>query len=163
MDATSQVDQASASNVGPPVLIRKMKKQPPQANVDEFWAKFNTSFPGKVYKVLPKDHFADTKAAKTPKGIVPSQTARQSYAEATAECIATVEKIATDCRRVNQKYRDPHFDIEWDLKRGQRDCLDGLVSGDWELDPKSVKRVSVWSTHSLKHSRGSEVQVTNYE
>lgn len=27
---------------------------------------------------------------------------------------------------MNQKYRDPHFDLEFDLKLGRRDCLDSL-------------------------------------
>lgn len=123
--------------------IKKMKKHPPQAGVDEFWAKFQTTFPGKVDTILPKNIYAKAKAAKNLKGLVPSQGAGKSYEEASAECIATVNKIASECRRVNLKYRDPHFDIEWDLKRAKRDCLDGLVQSDWELAPRSVKRVGV--------------------
>ena len=37
-----------------------------------------------------------------------------------------MEKIIDECRRVNQKYRDPHFDLEFDLKTGRRDCLESL-------------------------------------
>jgi hypothetical protein len=37
-----------------------------------------------------------------------------------------VEKIVKECRRNNQKYRDPHFDLELDLKTGQNNCLKGL-------------------------------------
>ena len=126
-----------------PEPINKAKKRVPQANVDEFWTKFNTAFPGKVHTILPKDAYARAKAAKNPKGAVHSQGAGKSYEEASAECVAAVEKIAAECRRVNLKYRDPHFDIEWDLKRGRRDCLNGLVSSDWDLAPRSVKRISV--------------------
>lgn len=56
-------------------------------------------------------------------------------------------KIVKECRRVNQKYRDPHFDIEFDLKWGAKDCL-SMLSGDteeswWEnFSPGSVKRVA---------------------
>lgn len=123
--------------------IKKAKKRPPQAGVDAFWAKFQTTFPGKVDTILPKNIYAKAKAAKNLKGTISSQGAGKSYEVASAECIATVDKIAAECRRVNLKYRDPHFDIEWDLKRGKRDCLDGLVQSDWELDPRSVKRVAV--------------------
>ena len=111
--------------------IKKAKKRPPQAGVDAFWAKFQTTFPGKVDTILPKNIFAKAKAAKNLKGTISSQGAGKSYEEASAECIATVDKIAAECRRVNLKYRDPHFDIEWDLKRDKRDCLDGLVQSDW--------------------------------
>lgn len=31
-----------------------------------------------------------------------------------------------ECRRVNQRYRDPHFDLEIDQKQNRRDCLDSL-------------------------------------
>lgn len=35
-------------------------------------------------------------------------------------------QIVKECRRVNQKYRDPHFDLEIDHKLCRRDCLDSL-------------------------------------
>ena len=65
-------------------------------------------------------------------------------------CRAKVEKIITECRRVNQKYRDPHFDLEADLKLLVRDCLDSLDAKRDNFDsltiisqynPKSAKRV----------------------
>lgn len=135
--------QGSVVERPPPAPARKAKKQTPQVNVDQFWTKFNTAFPGKVHTILPKDNIAKVIAAKVPQGAVHCEAAGKSYDEAAAECYAAVEKIATECRRVNLKYRDPHFDIEWDLKRGRRDCLDGLVSSDWDLAPRSVKRISV--------------------
>lgn len=97
-----------------------------------------------MLSILPADIYAKTKASKTQKGVVRGQFAAKSYNQAAAECRNAVEKIAKECRRVNHKYRDSHFDIEWDLKRRTYDCLCSL--GDSEengLDPKSVKRVSV--------------------
>lgn len=138
--------QREVSVIQTPIQVpdRKVKKQPPQDTVDHFWTKFTTAFPGKVHTVLPKDNVAKRKAAKASSGgPTHCEAAGKSYEEAAAECFAAVEKIATECRRVNLKYRDPHFDIEWDLKRSRRDCLDGLVSSDWDLAPGSVKRVSV--------------------
>jgi hypothetical protein len=55
-----------------------------------------------------------------------------------------VAKIVKECRRTNEKYRDPYFDIEFDLKWGRRDCLETLAvtnSKDSTLKPQSVKRV----------------------
>lgn len=73
-------------------------------------------------------------------------TCQASYEDAAATCRAKVEKIIKECRRINKKYRDPHFDIELDLKWGQNDCLrslsnrDEFVPGE-DLRPESVKRV----------------------
>ena len=86
-----------------------------------------------------------TKAGDSvPKGVIKGENAVASYEEAAAICKDKVAKIVKECRRVNQKYRDPHFDIEFDLKWGIKDCLTSL--GDTsEVDsgfrPGSVKRV----------------------
>lgn len=128
---------------------KKVKQQPPQKAVDQLWEAFTTKYPGKVHSILPHNIYAESKAARVPKGVVRGERAGKSYEEAAAECKAAVEKISKECRRVNMKYRDPHFDIEFDLKWGVRDCLDGLVRGEstYELSPKSVKRVTVNTKH----------------
>jgi len=70
-----------------------------------------------------------------------------SYDEAVRICRAKVEKTVQECRRVNSKYSDPDFDIEFDFKLGRRDCLDKLGhssmfnKNDVSLEPNSVKRV----------------------
>jgi hypothetical protein len=64
-------------------------------------------------------------------------TTTKSYEEAAALCRAKVEKIVRECRRINQKYRDPHFDLELDLKMNRRDCLDGLDNTVREVDSSS--------------------------
>jgi hypothetical protein len=72
-------------------------------------------------------------------------TAQASYEEAAAVCRAKVAKIVKECRRVNQKYRDPHFDLEVDLKLNGRDTLESLCNTKKKEDPgfrpKSAKRV----------------------
>ncbi|KAL8809525.1 MAG: hypothetical protein Q9223_003033 [Gallowayella weberi] len=132
--------QGPPSTVGPPPS-KKVKKRVPQRNVDEFWDKFTTKFPGKIYSILPSDVYAKTKAAQSPVGLVHGQATGKSYDEAAADCKKAVDCIARECRRVNLKYRDPHFDIEFDLKRNKRDCLDSLSGAGSTLTPKSVKRV----------------------
>jgi hypothetical protein len=121
---------------------RKPSRQPPQESVKQFWDKFNTKYPGKVFTILPDNPNARKKVAKTPKGAV-QQRAAKSYEEARAECERNVRRIVKECRRVNQKYRDPHFDIEWDLKSKRRNCLDGLARELQGGSPKGVKRVTV--------------------
>ncbi|KAI9882037.1 MAG: hypothetical protein M1823_006226 [Watsoniomyces obsoletus] len=121
---------------------RALRGQHPQKTVDGFWKKFVTKNPGKVFRVLPEDLYAQRAAANVPKGRVAAHKAATSLDEATASCQAKVAKIVRECRRLNQKYTDPHFDIETDLKWGDRDCLNGLVRGNYvDRSPMSVKRV----------------------
>lgn len=68
-------------------------------------------------------------------------TTTKSYEEAAAICRAKVEKIVKECRRINQKYRDPHFDLEFDLKMNRRDCLDPLDNTVQEVDSSSDESV----------------------
>jgi hypothetical protein len=131
------------SQVPTPVNPRYAMRHP-QATVDHFWDIFTTKHPGRVKNVLPENIYAKSKAAHEPKGVVHGQAALKSYQETRQDCIAAVKKIAKECRRVNMRYRDPHFDIEFDLKWGKNDCLEGLVPGEGEpFGPKSVKRVPV--------------------
>jgi len=81
------------------------------------------------------------------RGSGPGKNALASYSEARAACIAKVEKIKKECRRLNMKYRDPHFDIEDDVRKwmskekSHADCLMGLNEMKGDLKPLSVKRV----------------------
>lgn len=77
----------------------------------------------------------------------PCTTAQSSFEEAAAMCRAKVDKIARECRRINKKYRDPHFDLEADLKLDTRDCLQSLsgirdakLPGS-DFKPQGAKRV----------------------
>lgn len=101
--------------------------------------------------VIPHNEYAEKAARSSPRA--PERTTRASYAEAAAICRTKVRKIADECRAINRKYRDPHFDLEADLKLGHRDCLESLSnqragSGDDDepdappLKPMGVKRVA---------------------
>jgi hypothetical protein len=121
------------------------KQLHPQKAVDEFWSTFSSKNPGKPYSVLPDNLYARRAAAHAPKGV---RNALASYDQARAACQAKVEKIVKECRRTNQKYRDPHFDIEadfrrWGSERPFSDCLMGLLEETTQLRPASVKRVEV--------------------
>ena len=92
-------------------LTKRKNKESPQQAVDDFWDKFITKRPGKVHTVLPHDVYAKSKAAHGPKGIAHGHATHKLYEQAAAACRAAVDKIAKECRRVNMRYRDPHFDI----------------------------------------------------
>jgi hypothetical protein len=127
-------------------------RQAPQETVKQFWSQFHTKYPGKVFTVLPDNPYARSKAAAQlqPKGsIVQGHDAVKSYEQARRECEHAVERIVRECQSVNQKYTDPHFDIEFDLKSGRRDYLDGLEGKNLLIRPKGVKRVTVRSAFSF--------------
>ncbi|KAF4976813.1 hypothetical protein FZEAL_6554 [Fusarium zealandicum] len=120
-------------------------KHTPQHVIDKFWARFTTKNPGKATTVIPSNSYTQLAAKRGNK--VTASTTQASYDEASAACRAKVEKIVKECRRTNTKYRDPHFNIERDLKQYQYDCLrslgnsvDGSVPGG-DMKPESVKRV----------------------
>ncbi|ETN39894.1 uncharacterized protein HMPREF1541_06120 [Cyphellophora europaea CBS 101466] len=124
-----------------PAPPRQPATQPPQRTISEYWQTFKTPFPGKVFNVLPSRNVR--RASSSSK----SQRSRaqrppKTYDQARKECLRDVDRIIRECRRTNQKYRDPHFDIEWDLKSHQRDCLDGLNVKIDGMMPKGVKRVA---------------------
>ena len=142
-------DAESRPDSKPPLLPKKTSKDvPPQQSIDKFWKKFTTKHPGKPFTVLPDNLYAKRAAVQASRKAGPSKNAMASYEQAAASCKAKVEKIVQDCRRLNQKYKDPHFDIESDFMQwqwGQRteDCLVALDADYAHLRPVSVKRIEV--------------------
>jgi hypothetical protein len=93
---------------------RPRPKKSPQAVVDDFWAAFNSKYPGKVSSILPDKYYAQ-RLAQRPDADEGSHNAVDSFEEAARICRQKVDKIVGECRRVNQKYRDPHFDLYADF------------------------------------------------
>ncbi|PKS07480.1 hypothetical protein jhhlp_006084 [Lomentospora prolificans] len=110
-----------SSRPPPPPL---KKHRPPQEVIDEFWKEFSVKSPSKATTVIPQNEYAEKAAKGTTHG--PERTTQSSYAEAAEICRTKVRKIADECRAINRKYRDPHFDLEYDLKCSKRDCLESL-------------------------------------
>ncbi|RYP22199.1 hypothetical protein DL767_009107 [Monosporascus sp. MG133] len=127
-----------------PTAPKRTKQQTPQEVIDEFWSKFTTKTPGKATTVIPHNEYIQ-KAADNCLRASRGKTTQASYEEAAAVCRAKVAKIVKECRRINQKYRDPHFDLELDLKWGKRDTLEALCNTRKKVEssfrPRSVKRV----------------------
>lgn len=134
-------DQQRNQSSPPP---RKVDRYAPQEGVNRFWSRFYAKYPGKVFNILPENPYAQ-KIATSSKDVAQAQRAVRSYEQAKEECIRDVKRIIRECRRINQKYRDPHFDIESDLKKNKRYCLEGLKPppSSEEYFPKAVKRVTV--------------------
>lgn len=77
--------------------------------------------------IIPQSEYAERAARRaSAKCKAPATTTEQSYEAAADQCRRKVAQIVRECRRVNQKYRDPHFDLEIDQKLSRRDCLESL-------------------------------------
>ncbi|KAJ4422545.1 hypothetical protein N0V82_002773 [Gnomoniopsis sp. IMI 355080] len=126
---------ASASTEASPVRhsarasksSRRKDPQTPQQKIDEFWDKYKTKAPGKATYIIPQTELPERAARRaSAKSKAPAKTTEQSYEAAAEQCRRKVAQIVSECRRVNQRYRDPHFDLEIDQKLSRRDCLDSL-------------------------------------
>lgn len=116
------------------------RESKPQETVRRFWDQFNSKSPGKVFTVLPENPYVLTKPPAA--GFIQGQDVDKSYEEACRECRRAVQCIVVECERVNQKYTDPHFNLEVDLKSNTRNYLDGLGERNDEMFPKGVKRAT---------------------
>ncbi|KAL0764066.1 hypothetical protein CaCOL14_013393 [Colletotrichum acutatum] len=103
----------------------KKKKTPPQPSINHIWKKFHNKKFNKALAVLPFDPVLPPASSDKPNELLSA-----GYERAVEECRRKVKKIIQECRRVNMRYRDPGWDLDWDLK--------------WRKDafvPKAVKRV----------------------
>ncbi|RAL63562.1 hypothetical protein DID88_003606 [Monilinia fructigena] len=116
---------------------KKKKYIAPQDTIDKLWSRFSVSKFSKATKVLPNAApFARGTSAKTV--IVPqpgpqNQLVSEDFERAVKECRVKVKKLIKECRRVNMRYRDPSFDIDWDLKWEKGNCLNTLGETRFEV------------------------------
>lgn len=142
-------DRASRPSAPPsdagPARRKKRSNVHPQKSISKMWKNFDPDYLGRVTRILPETTTATSISGSR---IQRSQNASESYRQARAACEETVGEIVEECRALNQKYTDVHFDLERDLKITQkRDCIDGLVQSDEDRDyPADVKRVTVCTT-----------------
>lgn len=137
---------------------KKKKLVPPQETINKIWSRFSAQKFSKATVILP---FAPvpTRASFDPAKPLPDLKPKQDnllvsedYDRAVQECRTRVQKLIKECRRVNMRYRDAEFDIDWDLKWEKGYCLNGLGETKFEITgrsmmnptsdvPKAVKRV----------------------
>ncbi|KAI0006901.1 cysteine proteinase [Xylariaceae sp. FL0662B] len=125
---------------------KKKRKPPPQQSINKIWRRFTSKQFSKALSVLP---FDPVPLPSTPER--PNELLNAGYERARDECSRKVKKIIQECRRVNTRYRDPGFDLDWDLKWAKGHCLNYLGSNKFDLSssrlststsvPKAVKRV----------------------
>ncbi|KAI4257735.1 MAG: hypothetical protein L6R42_005478 [Xanthoria sp. 1 TBL-2021] len=121
MDKTGRFDTPKRSkSTSPPPCTKFKKNLFPQLAVDKFWRDFTTKKPGKPFNILPGHVRAKRAAIKASIDAETPTNAVASYEQAAAACRAETDSIVRDCLRMNQKYKDPDFDIEWDLAQWLR-------------------------------------------
>ncbi|KAI1769090.1 cysteine proteinase [Hypoxylon sp. FL1150] len=125
---------------------KKKKKPPPQQSINKIWRRFTAKQFSKALAVLPFDPVPLPSIPERPNELLAA-----GYERARDECSRKVKKIISECKRVNTRYRDPGFDLDWDLKWHKGNCLNYLGSNKFNLSssrlstntsvPKAVKRV----------------------
>ncbi|KAI1417700.1 cysteine proteinase [Hypoxylon sp. FL1857] len=125
---------------------KKKRKPPPQQSINKIWRRFTTKQFTKALAVLPFDPVPLPSIPERPNELLSA-----GYERAREECSRKVKKIIAECKRVNTRYRDPGFDLDWDLKWLKGNCLNYLGSRKFDLSssrlstntsvPKAVKRV----------------------
>ncbi|TVY40940.1 Calpain catalytic subunit [Lachnellula occidentalis] len=164
---SSTVDSSDSDNdtpkTGPPPFggkpksKKKKKTLPPQETINKIWKRFSARKFSKATVLLPfvaNGHSRDP-SKKLHQPSIPERTnllVSEDFERAVQECRSRVKKLVKECKRVNMRYRDPDFDIDWDLKWEKGYCLNGLGGDRFEVNgraftritsnvPKAVKRV----------------------
>ncbi|KAH8765035.1 hypothetical protein F5883DRAFT_497474 [Diaporthe sp. PMI_573] len=97
---------------------------PPQKAVADFWAEFSIEQPERVTRILPPAAHAKLLQKEILKGFTRGNVKTSvGYEAARDECKRKVKRFANECRRKNEKWSDPDFNLESD----ENNCLHGLV------------------------------------
>jgi hypothetical protein len=126
---------------------KKKRKLPPQQSINRIWKRFSNKRFNKALSVLPFDPVLPPTISERSNELLSA-----GYERAAEECRRKVKKIIQECRRVNMRYRDPGWDLDWDLKMEKGHCLNTLGRTKFDLSmstmlnpssvvPKAVKRV----------------------
>ncbi|KAH6693495.1 calpain family cysteine protease [Plectosphaerella plurivora] len=112
---------------------RKKPRPAPQATINNIWKTFQKRKFTKAVSVLPFDPVAPSAGSDRPNELL-----NAGYERAVDECRRKVQKIIKECRRVNSRYRDPGWDLDWDLKWEKGNCLNSLGTTKWDISRKSI-------------------------
>ncbi|RFU75724.1 calpain [Trichoderma arundinaceum] len=145
---------------------KRKKRLPPQQSINKVWKKFSNRKFHKALSVLPFDPVAPRSGLDRPNELL-----SEGYERAAEECRRKVQKIVQECRRVNMRYRDPGWDLDWDLRYERGNTLNYIGSNKFEISrstllgskavvPKAVKRVhEIFEKPTfLKDVNGSDVK-----
>lgn len=98
-------------------------------------------------------------ASKDEDGVSVQENSATSYEHAKAECQAKVRAIVAECKRLNQKYYDRHFDLEC----FQYDCLFPLDYPKSEVMLSSVLKICLMTRTSTIMARPTMWSRANWE
>ncbi|KAK3368666.1 hypothetical protein B0H63DRAFT_79367 [Podospora didyma] len=126
---------------------KKKRRNPPQQTINRIWKRFSDKKFNKALAILPFDPVLPPTISERSNELLTA-----GYERAAEECRRKVKKIIQECRRVNMRYRDPGWDIDWDLKMEKGHCLNSLGKAKYEVTssamrnpnavvPKAIKRV----------------------
>ena len=126
---------------------KQKRRLPPQQSINKIWKRFSKRHFNKALSILPFDPVQPPADVRNPNELL-----NEGYLRAAEECRRKVEKIVKECKRVNMRYRDPGFDLDWDHKNEKGHTLNSLEDTKFELNsktllsssasvPKAVKRV----------------------
>ncbi|KAH6951135.1 hypothetical protein BKA56DRAFT_682422 [Ilyonectria sp. MPI-CAGE-AT-0026] len=148
---------------------KRTKKMLPQESINRIWRRFSRHQFNKALAIIPFD--------PVPPPVNTGRSNRllsEDYGRAAAECRLKVEKIDRECKRVNMRYRDPYWDLDWDFKHEKGHCLNTLGQQKFELSdtsllsskdrvPKVVKRVhGIFENPTfMKNINGGDVKQGN--
>ncbi|OPB39123.1 calpain-like protease [Trichoderma guizhouense] len=127
---------------------KRKKRLPPQQSINKVWKKFSNRKFHKALSVLPFDPVVAPRSGLDR----PNELISEGYEKAAEECRRKVQKIVKECKRVNMRYRDPGWDLDWDLKYEKGNTLNYIGTNKFEVSrstllgskavvPKAVKRV----------------------
>ncbi|KAK0726757.1 hypothetical protein B0T26DRAFT_671517 [Lasiosphaeria miniovina] len=129
---------------------KKKRRVPPQQSINRIWKRFSNKKFNKALAVLPFDPVLPPTISERSNELLTA-----GYERAAEECRRKVKKIIQECRRVNMRYRDPGWDIDWDLKMEKGHTLNSLgatkfdISGSTILNPSSVVPKAVKRVHEI--------------
>ncbi|KAL7943403.1 hypothetical protein V8C42DRAFT_106399 [Trichoderma barbatum] len=127
---------------------KRKKRLPPQQSINKVWKKFSNRKFHMALSVLPFDPVVAPRSGLDR----PNELLSEGYERAAEECRRKVQKIVQECKRVNMRYRDPGWDLDWDLKYEKGNTLNYIGTNKFEISrstllgskavvPKAVKRV----------------------
>ena len=116
-----------------------------------------------VTAILPPEVLGKKASPRMPQGPATAENVTVSYEAARKDCITKVAKIIQECRRINEKYSDPYFDLEAKtdcnlplsiFEDRESDSSAAPLTGTYNLmkDNASAGRIELYATDTSEES-----------
>lgn len=143
----------------PPAAAPKKKKKkpvPPQEAINKIWSRFSAPKFSQATVILPfvprptRSSFDPAKPLPVLKPKQDNLLVSEDYERAVQECRTRVRKLKKECQRVNMRYRDAEFDIDWDLKYEKGHCLNNLSKRRFDVTNRSMRNPTSSTPKAVK-------------